>query len=390
MTFDVLFSLVPLSKSPGGLVLKNRLAMSAMTRNRAVGNLPNQLMAEHYAQRARGGVSLIASEGVIISSQGSEWANVPGIWNAEQAAEWEKITDAVHKEGSLIFCQLWHFGRLINTNAQEYKTDKKPIYAPSAIPARDTDAGRFQRLTGTSYATPVAIEDPTVLIEEFKAAAIHAKNASFDGIELQAGGGYLPHQFLDKSSNVRTDKWGGSAENRCRFTLETLAAVISVFGADRVGIKVQPGGGLNDVGMSLDDSLETYTYLFEEMDKLGLAYVEVFINSDALEQIIDGKPRSTRFDLLGTFRPKIKNSLLFVNGIGDMPLEDATSLITDGKVDVLAYGRKWINNPDFANRVKKGLPLDTVPLDFGSFYGWKKDPAEHYTDVVPVGGFATV
>ncbi|KAF9009977.1 FMN-linked oxidoreductase [Cyathus striatus] len=311
----------------GSVTIRNRITMSALTRNRAPGTIPSDIMKEYYAQRARGGAGLIVSEGA------TEWPHAPGIWNSEQAAEWKKIVDAVHAEGSKIYAQLWHLGRVSHPDAPEQKLAGVPVYAPSAVAAQ---GGRFRHLPGEpGYATPTAVEDPWTLIKLYKDAAVIAKEAGFDGVELHGANGYLITQFLDNGANKRTDKWGGSAENRSRFGLEAIKAVKEVFG-ENVSIKLSPAGGYNDVGMPLEDTIETYSYFIKEADKLGLSYIGLMRYSAKFDTVVDGKGRATPHDILETYSPLIKNSKIFVNV--DVTPEEGAFLVSSGKVDAIAIG----------------------------------------------------
>jgi len=205
-------------------------------------------MATYYGQRAKGGVGLIVSEATLITQQGTEWENMPGLWSSEQVEGWRKVTKAVHENGGFIYAQIMHVGRLAHPDAPQQRLAGTPVYGPSAIAAH---GGKFKFLPGApGYVTPSEIDDPTAFIEQFKQAAANAKEAGFDGVELRGDSGHLVHQFLDYSSNKRTDHWGGSVENRSRFGLEVLKALISVFGQN-VAVKLTPTGGTNDTGCGL-------------------------------------------------------------------------------------------------------------------------------------------
>ncbi|KAJ8591529.1 FMN-linked oxidoreductase, partial [Rhizopogon salebrosus TDB-379] len=253
----------------GPLTLHNRVIMSALTRSRSVPtNVPNDINLEYYVQRARGGAGLIATEGALVCQQGSEWQNAPGIWNQEQVVAWKKITDGVHAEGGVIFNQLWHLGRVSHPDAPEQKASGTPVYGPSAKAAR---GGKFRFLPGQpGYVTPVAIDDPRAIIDLFRKAAINAKEAGFDGVELHGANGYLIHQFLDSTSNKRTDEYGGSIENRARFGLEILKELVSIWGSKRVAVRLSPSGGYNDMGMPLQETIDTYQYFISQADNLDL------------------------------------------------------------------------------------------------------------------------
>ncbi|KAJ6606263.1 flavoprotein NADH-dependent oxidoreductase [Mycena vulgaris] len=358
----------------GSVTIPNRIGMSALTRNRSSGNVPNELMKQYYDQRALGGAGLIVSEGTLITRQGTEWPNAPGIWNQAQVEGWKKITDSVHVHGSKIYCQLWHVGRASHPDAPEQIAAGVPVYAPSTLSAR---GGTFRYLPGTpGYVTPTEIEDPTVLIALFKEAAINAKEAGFDGVELHGANGYLVHQFLDSTSNNRTDKWGGSPENRARFALETLKALIEVWGPN-VALKLSPAGGYNDMGMPLQETIDTFGYLLREVNKLGLAYVALARYSLRLDPEFDGKRRATKHDVVATFSPFLKDTPIFVNS-GVTPAE-AEDLVSSGKAAGVFFGMPWITHPDLGKRVRAGKALDNAP-DFATLYVPGVDPKLGYLD----------
>ncbi|KAJ7152357.1 flavoprotein NADH-dependent oxidoreductase [Mycena filopes] len=359
----------------GSTNISNRIGMSALTRNRSSHTVPNEIMLKYYVQRATGGAGLIVSEGVLISRQGTEWPAAPGLWNKAQIDGWKKITDAVHEAGSKIYAQLWHVGRTSHPEAPEQIAAGIPVYAPSAVAAR---GGKFRHIAGEpGYVQPTEVPDPTILIEQFKQAAINAKAAGFDGVEVHGANGYLVHQFLDSRSNQRTDKWGGSVENRTRFALETLKACIEVFGAD-VAIKLSPGGGYNDMGMSLQDTIDTFGHLLREADKLGLAYVTLMRYSPMFNSDFDGKKTAPEHDVVATFRPFLTKTPLWVN-VGVTPAE-AEELVSSGTAAGVFFGMNWISHPDLARRVKAGKPLDNT-FDWMTIYGADGvDPALGYVD----------
>ncbi|KZP12209.1 FMN-linked oxidoreductase, partial [Athelia psychrophila] len=244
----------------GALTLKNRIIMSSLTRSRSDPvDVANDLNVEYYRQRA--GAGLILSEGTLVSMQGTEWPHAPGIYSKEHADGWRKVTEAVHGAGGLIFAQLWHVGRMAHPDTPLGK-NAGLVSAPSPVSAR---GGKFHNIEGMpGYVAPTREHpDPSLLVQEFKRAAEFAKEAGFDGVELHGAGGYLHHQFADKSSNLRTDKWGGSVENRARIYVETLKAITEVWDPSRVGIKLNPAGGFNDVGMNEEDTKETFSYIID-------------------------------------------------------------------------------------------------------------------------------
>ncbi|PPQ89268.1 hypothetical protein CVT25_001352 [Psilocybe cyanescens] len=338
----------------GSITLKNRITMAALTRNRAQGTYPSDIMKEYYVQRA--GAGLIVSEGILISRQGTEWPLAPGLWDDQHVAGWKKITDAVHEAGTHMYAQLWHTGRTSHPDVPEQKLSGAPVYAPSAISAR---GGKFRQLPGApGYVTPTAIDDPWVIVKQYKHAAVNAKKAGFDGVELHGANGYLVAQFLDNNSNKRTDQWGGSVENRCRFGLEVLKVLVEVFGSD-VSVKISPCGGYNDVGMPLQETLDTFSYFITEAEKLNLAYFTLVRYAEAFDVVLDGKRRATKFDVLDAFRPYIKKAKLFLNA-GVTP-EEGSELVEAGKVDAIVIGFNYVTHPDVAQRVFRNIPLNNVP-----------------------------
>ncbi|KAK7453435.1 hypothetical protein VKT23_011706 [Stygiomarasmius scandens] len=362
----------------GPYIARNRIFMSALTRSRSVPtNVPNDLNVEYYRQRAKSS-GMIVTEGALIAQQGSEWPNAPGIWSKEQVEAWKKVTKAVHEEGGLIYIQLWHLGRASHPDAPEQIASGQPVYGPSAIAAR---GGKFRHIPGQpGYVTPTELDDPSIIIAQYKQAAINAMEAGFDGAELHGANGYLPHQFLDSTSNLRNDAWGGSVEKRARFTLEALQAIIDVWGKERVGIKLTPGGGYNDMGMPLEETKETFGYLVQELDKIGASYICLARYWDVGDPMIDGKRRGTPHDVIAVYGPLIKNSLVFSNT--QFTPEEAAKYVSEGKSGAIFFGIPWISHPDLAKRIQYGKPLDNVP-DMKTFYGHSTDIEElkkGYTD----------
>ncbi|KAJ7268165.1 hypothetical protein B0H12DRAFT_1320698 [Mycena haematopus] len=364
----------------GSTTIQNRIGMSALTRSRSTGTVPNEIMLEYYVQRAKGGAGLIVTEGVLITRQGHFNLSTPGIWDKPQIEGWKKITDAVHDAGSKIYAQLWHLGRVSHPDAPEQIAAGVPVYAPSAISAR---GGKFRFLPGEpGYVTvrltqvdfchvlggilqPTEIADPTVIIAQFKQAAMNAKEAGFDGVELHGANGYVVHQFLDFTSNQRTDKWGGSTENRVRFALETLEALIEVWGPD-VALKVSP------------DTIDTFGYLLREVNKLGLAYVVLVRYSPDDDLEFDGKMRGTPHDVVETFSPFLTKTSVFVNS-GVTPAE-GEDLVKTGKAAGVFMGMNWVAHPDVVRRIEEGKEFDNMP-DFIHLYGAEGvDPAVGYVD----------
>ncbi|KAF7309185.1 Oxidored-FMN domain-containing protein [Mycena kentingensis (nom. inval.)] len=365
----------------GSTTISNRIVMSALTRSRATKSIPNDIMREYYVQRAEGGAGLITTEGVLVTRQGTEWPEAPGLWSQEHVDGWKKIVDGVHAAGSKIYAQLWHLGRVSHPDAPEQIAAGVPVYGPSAISAR---GGKFRQLPGEpGYVTPTEISDPTTLIALYKQAAVNAKAAGFDGVELHGANGYLVHQFLDSTSNHRTDAWGGSPEKRARFAIETLKALQEVYGAD-VAIKLSPTGGYNDMGMSLDETVATFGHLLSEVDALPtpLAYVLLARYNAMLDPEFDGKRRATQHDVVGTFGGdkylKSGRTNLFINS-GLTP-EEGEGLVASGTAQAAVFGMAFLAHPDAGKRIKAGKPLDNQP-DWMHLYGAPGvDPALGYTD----------
>ncbi|KAJ6489988.1 hypothetical protein C8R45DRAFT_992310 [Mycena sanguinolenta] len=359
----------------GSITFPNRIGMAALTRNRTTETVPNEIMLKHYLQRVKGGAGLIVSEAILVSRQGTEWQAAPGIWEQAQIDGWKKITTGVHEAGGKIYAQIWHTGRVSHPDAPQQIAAGGPVYAPSAISAR---GGKFRFIPGIpGYVTPTEIPDPRVLIALFKQAAINAKEAGFDGVEVHGANGYIVHQFLDSTSNQRTDEWGGSPENRSRFLIELMKALVEVWGPD-IAVKLSPAGGYNDMGMPLQETLDTFGYLLGELDKLGLAYICLVRYSAVLDPEIDGKKRGTPHDVPATYSPFLPNTPIVVN-CGLTPTE-AEEYVASGKAAAVSFGMPFINHPDLPRRIKEGKPLDNELL-FQYFYGAEGvDPALGYVD----------
>ncbi|KAF7304357.1 hypothetical protein HMN09_00837700 [Mycena chlorophos] len=367
----------------GTIVIPNRIGMAALTRNRATGTIPTDVMREHYLQRAQGGAGLIVTDAVLVSRQGTEWQDAPGLWDQAQVEGWKKIVDAVHGAGSKIYAQLWHTGRVSHPEAPQQILAGVPVYAPSAISAR---GGKFRFIPGApGYVTPTELPDPKTVVALFKEAAVNAKKAGFDGIEFHGANGYLIHQFLDSSSNHRTDEYGGSVENRARFVLELIAAVQDVFGPD-VAIKLSPCGGYNDMGMPLSETIATFGYLLAQIDALPtpLSYVCLALYNPYLDIELEGTMRGTTHDVLqtykGYFKSKPRRTKLFLNS-GIQP-DQAETFVGDGEGDVagIFFGLAWIAHPDLAKRIQANKPIDNA-VDLTKLYGAPGvDPNLGYND----------
>ena len=334
----------------GPLTLKNHLVMSPMTRNRATDNIPNALMADYYAQRATAG--LIITEGTSPSPNGLGYPRIPGIFSQAQVEGWKRITDAVHVKDAKMFVQLMHCGRiahLLNLPAGAH------VLAPSAIAASGemyTDAGGMKPHPMPNVMTEADIKST---LTEFAQAARNAVTAGFDGIELHSANGYLLEQFIRPNTNQRTDGYGGPIENRARFVLETVEAAISAISKDRVGIRLSPFGVFND--MPLYDSMEAdYTYLAEQLNARGLAYIHLVDHSPM------GAP-PVPDAMKAAFRRLFKRTLILSGGYD---AGRAESDLAAGKCDLIAVGRPFLANPDLVDRWRTGAAVNAP--DMATFY----------------------
>jgi N-ethylmaleimide reductase len=346
--------------SLGNITLANRIVMAPMTRSRAINNVPNQLMASYYEQRATAG--LIITEGISPSPNGLGYARIPGLFSKEQVAGWKLITEAVHNKGGKIFAQLMHTGRVGHPlNLPE----GAQLVAPSAIVAKGqmwTDKGGMK-----NHPVPHAFSatELTNTKNEYIQAARNAIEAGFDGIELHGANGYLLEQFLSPHSNVRTDNYGGSVENRSRFVLEVAKAASEAVGKDKVGIRLSPFGIVNDMP-DYKEVTATYTYLAEELNKIGIAYIHIVDHSSG------GAPE-VPLSIKQTIRQKFKNTLILSGGYS---LTKAEEDLSSDFADLIAFGKPFISNPDLIDRLQKNLPLN-IKLDASTLYS---ADAKGYTD----------
>lgn len=336
----------------GGLELPNRIIMAPLTRSRAVGagRVPNALMAEYYVQRASAG--LILSEATSVTPMGVGYADTPGIWSDEQVAGWKQVTDAVHNAGGRIFLQLWHVGRI----SDPIFLDGELPVAPSAIQPQ----GHVSLVRPVKpYVTPraLALEEIPGIVAAYRKGAENAQKAGFDGVEIHGANGYLLDQFLQDSTNQRTDAYGGSVENRARLMLEVTDACIAVWGADRVGMHLAPRRDAHDMGDSTP--LDTFGHVARELGKRGIAFI-------CAREAIGA-------DRLGPELKRIFGGVYIANE--KMTKDSAEQLITSGEADAVAFGQWFIANPDLPERLKRDAPLNAPRPD--KFYG---TTAEGYTD----------
>jgi len=351
----------------GTLTLKNRIVMAPLTRMRSgqPGNIPQELNATYYAQRASAG--LIISEASQISQQGQGYPGTPGIHSQEQVAGWKQVTEAVHDKGGKIFLQLWHVGRISHSSHQP---DQKLPVAPSAIAAKNSGTYTAE-WKPTEILTPRALEISEIkkIVKDFKLGAINAKEAGFDGVELHMANGYLLDQFLQSGSNQRTDQYGGSIADRVRFPLEVLDAVISVWGKDRVGVRLSPYGTFND--MSDSDPISLFNHILEEFNKRGILFVDMIEPRAATaggdDNINDKAPSTSNL-----FKNKFNG--VFISAGGYTP-ENAEEALSNNKADAVMFGRWFISNPDLPERIAQQTEL--TKYDRSTFYGGQE---KGYTD----------
>jgi N-ethylmaleimide reductase len=350
--------------------LPTRMVMAPLTRSRArqPGNIPAQLNACYYSQRASAG--LIISEATQVSLQGQGYAWTPGIHSLEQIEGWRLVTEAVHKAGGLTFLQLWHVGRISHPSLQP---DGMLPVAPSAIKPAGNAFIENSRGEGelVPFVTPRAlqIEEIPYLVQQFVRGSKNALEAGFDGVEIHSANGYLFDQFINSSTNHRTDKYGGSVENRARLLMEVTEAVSEVWGSDRVGVRLSPLGTFNDMGD--DNPEETFGFIAEKLNSYGLAYLHIV--NPALAAIEKGQqPEPGGQRMLDLIRRKYTNTLMIAGGFNH---ETAEQWLQQGKADLIAFGRKFIANPDLPERFREGAALN--PDDPSAYYG---GGAKGYTD----------
>lgn len=352
----------------GDIALANRIVMAPLTRNRAgAGQVPTQLMAEYYRQRANPetGAGLIVTEASQISPMGQGYLDTPGIYSAEQVAGWKRVTDAVHGEGGKIVIQLWHVGRISHVSllpggAAPVSSSDKPAHSKTFI------AGGFAPVSA-----PRALRTDEIpgLIDDYRRAAGLAMKAGFDGVELHSANGYLLDQFLRDSVNDRTDDYGGSIENRTRLLFEALQAITAEVGGGRTGVRLSPITPSNDVGQD-SDAQALYGRVVERIAPLGLAYIHVVEGAT-------GGPRDLRAQGVAPFdyqrlRQPFKGAWM-VNNAYDQPMAEAA--VASGEADLIAFGKPFIANPDLGRRLRERAALNA--LDTATLYG---GDAKGYTD----------
>ena len=324
----------------GDLHLKNRVIMAPLTRSRATADrIPTAMMAEYYAQRASSG--LIISEATVISEEANGYRNTPGLFTDAQVEGWKLTTQAVHEKGGLIVAQLWHVGRVSDP---ELLNGETPVSASAVQQAGQVSLLRPKR----DYVVPrpLEISEIKTIVEQFKQAAIKAKQAGFDGVELHAANGYLIDQFLQTKTNLREDEYGGSVENRARLLLEVVDVLIEVWGAGRVGVHLAPRGDEHDMGD--DDPRETFGYALEQLGQRKIAF---FFTREYLAE-----------DSISTYMKERSNGVPYIANMR-LSREDAMQLLASGQADAVSFGKAYIANPDLYERLVANAALNELVLE---------------------------
>lgn len=328
-------------KKLGSIDLKNRIVMAPMTRCRAIDNIPNELMAEYYKQRSNAG--LIITEGTSPSPNGLGYARIPGIFSKSQVEGWKKTTKAVHENGGKIIIQLMHSGRISHPLNMPVESQ---IFAPSQVKAAGQMWTDLKGLLDFSVPKEMTEQDILHAKTEYVAAAENGLFAGFDGVELHGANGYLLEEFLSPVSNIRTDQYGGSIQNRCRFVLDVVTAVAQAIGKEKTGIRLSPYGVASDMP-HYPEIHETYDYLTKELNTLDIAYIHLVDHSAT------GAPAVPK-EIKKLIRHNFKNTLILCGGYDK---ESAEAAIESGITDLVAFGRPFINNPDLVERFKNDWPL---------------------------------
>ena len=350
----------------GDLELPNRVIMAPLTRmrSRQPGNVPTELNATYYSQRASAG--LIISEATQVSQQGQGYPATPGIHSPEQVDGWQLVTDAVHDAGGRIFCQLWHVGRISHRSHQP--GNELPV-APSAIkPSGGTFSADWKQV---AFETPRALETDEVkaIVKQYRLAAENAEQAGFDGVEVHGANGYLIDQFLQDGSNKRTDEYGGSIENRARLLLQVVDQAVGLWGPGRVGVRLSPYGTFND--MSDSDPVALFTYVLQELSRRGVAYAHIIEPRASLAGGQDGTNASAPCTS-EIFRKAFSGALISAGGYDRA---DAMRAVESGRADAIAFGRLFIANPDLPERLQANMDLNRY--NRATFYGGAE---KGYTD----------
>lgn len=346
----------------GDLELKNRIVMAPMTRSRAnnPGNIPTELQATYYSQRASAG--LLITEGSQVSKIAVGYINTPGIYSQEQMEGWKKTTSAVHENGGVIFIQLWHVGRMSHP---DFHNGQLPVSASAINPNEKSYTPEGFKATVTPR--EMTLEEIKQTVLDFKNAAKNAMEAGFDGVEIHSSNGYLFHQFFNGTSNVRTDQYGGTIENKARILFEVIDAIKEVMPENRIGLRLNPS--LNGVfGMTMDEeTIPTFDYIINKINDYDLAYLHL---SEPFTDV--SKIPFAEKEIAKRYRPIYKGTII-INAAFDQ--EKGNQVIKDGFADAVAFGKPFISNPDLVERFENHAPL--ADWDTATFY----TPGEKgYTD----------
>ncbi len=353
----------PLAAGP--LALRNRIAMAPMTRTRAPGNVPNDLMVDYYRQRNSAG--LIITEGTSPSPEGLGYTRIPGLFNQAQAEGWGKIADAAHEGGAKLVIQLMHTGRIA---AFDNLPEGAQALAPSAIRA----AGQIWsggRNAMVDHDLPKAMDEADIarVQADFARAAKLAVDAGVDGVEIHAANGYLPNQFLNPKANARTDRYGGSAENRQRFLLETVDQSIAAVGREHVGVRISPFNSYNDLAANYPNEAEDTLQLVRALSERGIAYLHLIATPGAVPE-----------DFVDAVRAAFQGTLILAGGFDR---ERAEAVLAAGRADVVAFARPFVANPDLPERFRLDLPLASFdanllyapgPVGYNDYPTWQQSP----------------
>jgi N-ethylmaleimide reductase len=331
----------------GNFSLKNHIVMAPMTRSRAIDNVPNDLMAEYYGQRS--GAGLIVTEGTAPAPEALGYPRIPGIFNESQIEGWKKTTAAVHQQGAKIFVQLMHTGRIGHK-------DNLPEGVQVVGPSTKKAAGQIftDTLGMQDHSDPVALTADGIqgVIEGFITAAKNAIEANFDGVEIHGANGYILEQFLNPNVNDRNDDYGGTIEKRAKLILEIAEKTALLIGKDKVGIRFSPFANLGDLQAYDENEVHnTYAYLAKELNAIGIAYIHISSSPVIPQKTMDA------------FRANFKGTIILSNGL---TAESAEQVLDKGAADLVAFGRPFLANPDFVERIIKSAPLN--PVDFTTLY----------------------
>ncbi|XP_015889272.3 12-oxophytodienoate reductase 3 isoform X1 [Ziziphus jujuba] len=359
----------------GKFNLSHRVVLAPMTRSRAVNEIPFEAHALYYSQRATPG-GLLISEGTSPSNTASGYPRVPGIYTEEQVEAWKKVVDAVHAKGSIFFCQLWHVGR---ASHHVYQPNGRSPISSTNKPLSDEVGAWLPDGSIDKFSKPRALQTYEIpqVVQHYRQAALNSIRAGFDGVEIHGAHGYLIDQFLKDGVNDRVDEYGGSLENRCRFLIQVLEAVVSAIGAERVSVRISPVHDINDATDS--DPLGLGLAVIERLNKLQLkfgsklAYLHVTrprLTAEGAKQNVNEEEEAK---LIKTLKNAYDGTLIASGGFTG---ETGQKSIANGEADLISYGRLFISNPDLVLRFKQNASLNKY--DRQTFY--TKDPVVGYTD----------